>query len=142
TGTRDSTSVGSPTSAPARSRSCTTSSGRRRKPTAPIANRSAKKRSVQASFRSARLRGRASATSETATAKSGSSVHEYLERARPRGVRDGHERVVERIHRVDEGRNRDAALGERGERRSEPPAARAEDRHLVDHRGREIEAVL
>src|SRR5438876_9009563 len=98
-------SVGSPSSEPTRSRSRTVSSGRRRKPSVPSANSTAKSRSQRASARSGAVRGGASGIGETATAILGLCVHEYLEhleRSGCGGAREGRDRVVERIHRVDE----------------------------------------
>src|SRR5437867_6772587 len=116
-------SVGSPSSEPTRARFRTVSSGRRRKPSVPSANSTAKSRSQRASARSGAVRGEASGIGETATAILGLCVHEYLERSWCGGAREGRDRVVERIHRVDERCNRHAADRPSRERGRKMPAA-------------------
>src|SRR5438552_8759035 len=124
-------SVGSPSSEPTRSRVRTVSTGRRRKPSVPSANSTAKSRSQRASARSGAVSGEASGIGETATAILGLCVHEYLERSGCGGAREGRDRVVERIHRVDERGNRHAAGRQRRQRRRKTPAARSQACHLA-----------
>src|SRR5438128_3299996 len=132
----------SPNSNPTRLRSPTVPSGLMKKRTAPMAKIAAKNRSQAASRRSAAVSGATSGARDARRAISASGFDQHLQGPRLRGTAEGTDRVVQRIHRVDERRNGDPAAGEGGERRREGAAAGADDGHLVDDGGREVEAML